>query len=148
MSNHARIQTFGFAGLIPFIGFSLTIWFVPQESADSLLDFFLSYSVVILSFLAGLLWAIPVVIGSNLRQNGILLNTGIVYSLLAWASTIFKPALQSAILGLSFIALRSVEKKFCDHLYETMFAVLRDRLTIVVTLAHLSAFSYAVFLGY
>ncbi len=48
----------GYAGLLPFIGLMLGLWFAPERLDAFLMRALLSYSAVILSFMGAIHWAL------------------------------------------------------------------------------------------
>ena len=139
---HSRvINSLGYAGLLPFLG---AVWAAYAElsfGAWSAAHLFLSYSVIILSFLAGALWGKakeleefnvgrPLLIGSN------------AFALMAWLAVLLGRDYLSAGLVVSmtgFFFIYLVEHKTQGLLQGMGSAYLKLRLTLtsIVCLAHL-----------
>ena len=140
---HSRlINSLGYAGLLPFLA---AVWAVHAElsfGAWSASHLFLSYSVIILSFLAGALWGKARDLQES-NVNRFLLISSNVFALTAWLAVLLGRDYLSAGLAVSmtgFILVYVVEHKTRGLLLQGMdLAYLKFRLTLtsVVCLAHL-----------
>lgn len=127
------IHILGYAGLLPFIGLTfLQLW--PQLLAFSLpFTAFQSYSQIILTFMAGVLWPV------FYRQSGLTLPIWVVsIALVGWFSSLLLPQHQLLVLAAAFIALRLIEVWQGSLLnYSPAYQRLRNQLTTVVVICHL-----------
>ena len=139
---HSRvINSLGYAGLLPFLG---AVWAAYAElsfGAWSASHLFLSYSVIILSFLAGALWGKAKELEES-NVNRFLLISSNVFALTAWLAVLLGKDYLSAGLAVSmtgFILVYLVEHKTRGLLQGMDSAYLKFRLTLtsVVCLAHL-----------
>ena len=141
---HSRvINSLGYAGLLPFLA---AVWAAYAElsfGAWSAPHLFLSYGVIILSFLAGALWGKA----KELKEPNIgrlLLIGSNVFALTAWLAGLLGRDYLSAGLLLSmtgFILIYLVEHKAQELLLQRMgsaYLKFRFTLTFIVCLAHLS----------
>lgn len=118
------------AGLIPFIGTAILgaigLWQYP------LLNVFLIYSAVILSFLGGVHWGL-VMAGKLERPQGSLILC-MLPSLVAWAVYAFLPTLWAlGILGLVYLFWLNYD---LARIRDTWYQNLRRPVTFVVVGAH------------
>lgn len=141
--KHSRVINFlGYAGLLPFLA---TVW-----AASAKLSFggwsasylFLTYSVIILSFLAGALWGKAKEMEES-NVSRLLLVGSNVFALAAWLAVLLGEDYLTAGLAVSmtgFILIYLVEHRTQGLLLQGMGSTyLRFRLTLtsVVCLAHL-----------
>lgn len=128
-----QIQLLGYAGLVPFVGLTLLqLW--PQFLALSLpYSAFLSYSQIILAFMAGVLW--PVLY----QQPGRYFPLWVVsFALIGWFSSLLAAPDQLLMLAAAFAALRLFEVWHHNLLaYSPEYNRLRNHLTVVVLVCHL-----------
>jgi hypothetical protein len=128
-----QIQILGYAGLVPFISLTLLqLW--PQFLALTLpFSAFLSYSQIILAFMAGVLW--PVLY----HQAGRFFPLWVVsFALTGWFSSLLAAPEQLLVLAAAFAALRLFEIRHQQHLgYSIAYNSLRNQLTVVVLVCHL-----------
>jgi hypothetical protein len=99
------------------------------------LQWFLTYALVILTFMAGTLWG--QVINERARVKTIALATNIV-TLAAWFGFLFAtPPTVLVISGFSFLALYMFELFFMDHIKRPDYYLgLRRNVTGLVLIAH------------
>lgn len=125
-------QLLGYLGLIPFIGLS-ALHIYGWSPAYELL---VTYSALIISFLAGVLWMAAM--DRNLSLWLALLSN--VVMLASWALLIINPG--SGVLyafTLLLITLLMVEKRQLKAHYPSRFYELRSRLTLIASIALFSA---------
>ena len=139
---HSRvINSLGYAGLLPFLA---AVWAAYAElsfGAWSASHLFLSYSVIILSFLAGALWGKAKELEESNVSRFLLIGSN-VFALTAWLAVLLGRDYLSAGLAVSmtgFILVYLVEHKTRGLLQGMDSAYLKFRLTLtsVVCLAHL-----------
>lgn len=132
--NEASIVTANrlmWAGVIPFIGTAVVgaigLWQAP------LLQVFLIYSAVILSFLGGIHWGLVMANGLENPQGSLVIC--MAPSLLGWVAVAFLPVLWAlAVLGLSYLLwLRYDVRRVGQKWYEQV----RQPVTFVVAGSHL-----------
>ena len=104
----------GYAGLIPFVGLVLAIWFSDASDRVRSLAALLAYSATILSFLGAIHWGL--VMPTAVKQSKALLAWGVAPSLFAWVGLLLSPAaglwLVAAALWACFMVDRVVYPKF------------------------------------
>jgi len=137
------INSLGYAGLLPFLAAIWAAYANLSFGAWPASHLFLSYSVIILSFLAGALWGKA----KELEESNVirlLLIISNIFALMAWLAVLLGRDYLSAGLAVSmtgFILVYLVEHKTKGLLLQGMdSAYLKFRLTLtsVVCLAHLS----------
>ncbi len=140
---HSRvINSLGYAGLLPFLAVVWAAYADLSFGAWSASHLFLSYSVIILSFLAGALWGKARELEES-NVNRFLLISSNVFALMAWLAVLLGRDYLSAGLAVSmtgFILVYLVEHKTRGLLLQAKdSAYLKFRLTLtsVVCLAHL-----------
>lgn len=133
-----------YLGLLPFALSIICIWTGKSLFGLSGQQVFITYSAVILSFLAGILWGNAIDhIRHKLSRNALLLS--ILFSLIAWGVLLHSPesyVVSILVLLFGFIAvwfaemkIRQVEKEGKPEGYQPM----RNRLTGLVAFMHLIA---------
>ncbi len=127
----------GYSGLLPFIittVMSWAGWVTPWLDPEFA---FISYSAIILSFLAGTLWGrVLSLYASNNIGNLLILSN--LYALLAWFSLLLSvPAVGLVTLSFGYFSLLRFEKR-CQNLHvDQEYHRMRVRLTSVALLSHL-----------
>ena len=140
---HSRlINSLGYAGLLPFLA---AVWAAYAElsvGAWPASYLFLSYSVVILSFLAGALWGKAKELAERNVSRLLLIGSN-VFALTAWLAVLLGRDYLSAGLLVSmtgFVLVYLVEHKTQELLLQGIgpaYLKFRFTLTFVVCLAHL-----------
>ena len=127
------IQRLGYAGLIPFILFSLLMWLVTPEVHPLVAIALAGYGATIASFLGGIHW------GIGLRQGTarpkLHLIWGVTPSILAWIAVIMPAYAGLPLLALLLLACYLVDRKTWPDAGLRDWLTLRFRLTVVATLA-------------
>ena len=140
---HSRlINSLGYAGLVPFCAAVWASYAELSVGAWSASHLFLSYSVIILSFLAGVLWGKAKELEESNVSRSLLIVSNL-FALTAWLAVLLGRNYLSAGLAVSmtgFILVYLVEYKTQGSLPQGMdSAYLKFRLTLtsVVCLSHL-----------
>jgi hypothetical protein len=139
---HSRvINSLGYAGLLPFLAVVWAAYADLSLGAWSASHLFLSYSVIILSFLAGALWGKAKELEESNVSRFLLISSN-VFALTAWLAVLLGKDYLSVGLAVSmtgFILVYLVEHKIRGLLQGMDSAYLKFRLTLtsVVCLAHL-----------
>lgn len=134
--NHSNlIKTLTYLGVLPFL---LAIYL--HVSHTSFLDiegtqWFLTYGLVILSFMAGTLWGQVVNANSGIKRIALATNA---MTLSAWfAFLLAGTASVLPIMALGFIALYILESLLISHVQRPEYYLgLRLRVTALVVVAH------------
>ena len=104
----------GYAGLIPFVGLVLAVWFSDASDRVRSVAALLAYSATILSFLGAIHWGL--VMRAAAGQSNEMLAWGVAPSLVAWIALLLNPAiglwLVAAALWACFMVDRMVYPKF------------------------------------
>lgn len=141
------VHLFSIAGLIPFVYFAVCSWF-PSLSIFEASSVFLFkvYAAIILSFLAGALWASglfsQVLINSckskvQLRSRS-LLWSGIMLSLLAWGNLFISDKAGLFVGAMLFLAVWQIEQKTeLTKCYPNWYTALRAKLSMTVGALHI-----------
>ncbi|TQV78927.1 DUF3429 domain-containing protein [Exilibacterium tricleocarpae] len=125
----------GYAGLIPFVAIATAIWWLP-ESRQQAGYVFVTYSVVILSFVAGALWG--QLSQSNVQNSRLLFLLTNVLALVGWGVLFVYPLLALILLSFGYIGIYVIESQWMASTYTKGYLTLRLRLTSGVLLSHLS----------
>ena len=145
--NERVFKALGYAGLTPFVAATLMAW-MGWQAADITAEFiFISYSAIILSFVAGTLWgrALALYSGHVIARLLVLSN---VYSLLAWAALLMTLPLFALIaLSLGFISVFRVERKCLELPLNDNYSNMRYQLTAIAVGLHLLMILHLVFGG-
>ncbi|MEC8427727.1 MAG: DUF3429 domain-containing protein [Pseudomonadota bacterium] len=127
------------SGLLPFL--ACLIWgALNLPSADVAAEtVFISYSAVILSFMAGTLWGRAS--HSPNTQHAPLLIASNIWALLAWVAVLFSQqplwsTVGLALLALGFIHLYRLEAERLHQALDTEYLGLRKRVTSAVVITH------------
>ena len=125
-------KTLGYAGLIPFVVFSIGCW-IPLPYVVNAPDILIAYGAVILSFMGAVHWGAAMV--NTDQQRGGYILASVIPALLAWPALLLPHSLALALLLAGFIGLyvydRSVEKA---QLLPVWYIPMRTRLTAIVTI--------------
>ena len=134
--NHASlIKLLTYFGATPFfLAIYLPLTQQPLLGVEAV-QWFLTYGLVILSFMAGTLWG--QVVNASAQVKRIALATNII-TLAAWfAFLLAGPVLVLLMLALGFIALYLLEWRVMDRVPRPeYYLALRLRVTALVVLAH------------
>lgn len=126
----------GYLGLLPFI---VCLYLSGEKEfwGISGIQAFISYSAIILSFIAGTLWKTDTQTDDN--NNYIISN---IFSLIAFVSLLVQQGLALIILGLSFLILFVYEKSLGKQKsLPTHYIRMRFCLTLIVVLLHITAYT-------
>ncbi|MCG8414784.1 MAG: DUF3429 domain-containing protein [Pseudomonadales bacterium] len=142
MEIRTTINTLGYAGLIPFSITAGLIWFeISTPIADELFAF-ASYSALILSFLAGILWGRS--LGAREETKPVLtLISSNAFVLLAWLCLLLlshSPVMSLALLAAGFVILLTIERGLLAELFPGLhhyYKYFRFSLTALVVAAHI-----------
>ena len=140
--NAATARGLGYAGLIPFIVFSIGCW-VPLPYVDDALAVLITYAAVILSFMGAVHWgAAMTVTGKNSSRS---LVVSVLPALAAWAA-LMSPALPAlGILLTGFILLYFYDAAVARSVsFPAWYAPMRKHLTIVVSVCLGSALLFVL----
>ncbi|WLD58516.1 DUF3429 domain-containing protein [Salinispirillum sp. LH 10-3-1] len=127
------LRTLGYAGLIPFV--ALPLLQVTGSAATALppITLFSFYSVVILGFMAGVLW--PARAAES--AHGTLAWLAVTPPVVGFLTLAFFPGVFLWVQLLLFLALRAAEMRLqFDRHYAPYYRTLRWHLTIVVVACH------------
>ena len=130
--NEKTAKSLGYAGLIPFIIFSIGSWFQLPFISDSI-HILTAYAAIILSFMGAIHW------GSAMSrcegQNGKYFIASVIPGLSAWLALLLPQRYAITLLMIGFIALIiydwSVEK---PQRLPGWYIPMRNRLTLVVVM--------------
>jgi hypothetical protein len=130
--NETTAKSIGYAGLIPFIVFSIGSWFQLPMISDSTY-ILTAYAAIILSFMGAIHWGIAM--SSSEDQNGKYFIASVIPGLSAWLALLMPQRYAIILLMVGFIALIiydwSVEK---PQRLPGWYIPMRNRLTLVVVM--------------
>ena len=133
-SSRRLMHILGFAGLSPFLFFSLGVWFLGSYMQALSLRGFIIYSLAILCFLAGTLWGSAMHYPERAKFLRLLVSNGIVIFAVV-ALLVAQPVVCAFLLMLGYLATLWYEKGSSDQ--EGWYLRLRSRLTSVAVVLHL-----------
>lgn len=130
--NEKTAKSLGYAGLIPFIVFSIGSWFQLPMISDSTY-ILTAYAAIILSFMGAIHWGVAM--SSSDDQNGKYFIASVIPGLSAWLALLMPQRYAIILLMIGFIALIiydcSVEK---PQRLPGWYIPMRIRLTLVVVM--------------
>lgn len=130
----------GYAGLLPFIGLTLGMWFAPERFDGFLMKVLLSYSAIILTFTGAIHWALAMHANGELARRHMVFS--VIPALIGWGLCIeFLPpgvALLGFIVGFVVVYLVDMRAVACN-LAPVWYPTLRWPLTLIVCLTLLAA---------
>jgi hypothetical protein len=135
MNNSTLIKLLTYLGTLPFF-LAIFISFTKQDFLGvNASQWFLTYGLVILSFMAGTLWG--QVINESLGVWFIALASNVI-TLAAWlAFLLANSSISLVVIALGFIALYLLEVSFMKQIKRPAYYIgLRLRVTVLVVLAH------------
>jgi hypothetical protein len=119
----------GHAGLIPFIGGALLVWFVTPAAHPYATLALSAYAAVVVSFLGGIHWGI----GFRDRSPGLFV-WGVVPSLVAWVAVMMPPSAGLVIHGVMLAVCYLVDRRVYPAHGLAAWLTLRFRLSAVASL--------------
>ena len=141
--NNSR-TLLGLLGLIPFIAFTISNTLDTQIFGINSMFGFISYSTIILSFLAGSLWGRTLSLDGTKPTNLVIFISNL-FSLTAWFALLLYESIPQeliiCILGIGFILVLISEHQYKKLLYGIKahaYLKLRKILSLIVILLHLS----------
>ena len=130
--NEKTAKSLGYAGLIPFIIFSIGSWFQLPMISDSTY-ILTAYAAIILSFMGAIHWGIAM--SRSEDQNSKYFIASVIPGLSAWLALLLPQRYAITLLMIGFIALIiydwSVEK---PQRLPGWYIPMRNRLTLVVVM--------------
>lgn len=130
-------KTLGYAGLIPFVIFSVGCW-IPLPYVTNAADILIAYGAIILSFMGAIHWGIA--LSDAVEEQGQYLVASVTPALLGWLSLLLPQTWALIILLAGFVGLfvydRAVEQA---QSLPTWYLPMRLNLTVVVAICLLSA---------
>ena len=137
--SKSTAKALGYAGLIPFIVFSIGCW-IPLPFVSNAAGILVAYGAVILSFMGAVHWGVAM--ASSDPNRGKYFIASVIPALVAWPALLVATQLAMIILLIGFIGLyvydRSVEQ---SQVLAAWYIPLRTRLTSVVAICLLTALS-------
>lgn len=137
-------QNLAYAGLIPFVLPAFLVWVLPEAFAWQATAIFKSYAVVILAFMAGLLWYGALFNDQENTRARAHAWQGISFALLAWAAHWAPLGYGLPLLLVLFWLLRHAEMRLSDVRYPLWFIETRDWLTRIVIASHVSVWVFVL----
>lgn len=132
-------ELLGYAGLLPFGGAVVGALF----GFSSAVAFFISYSAMILVFMAGACWGVAQARSMEAGKLPLLLSIGVFWlALAAWLlSALLPDSIVLPMLLLGFLGLYALETQpLFQDAYDSRYSRLRSVLTLVVAGAHVLMF--------
>lgn len=119
---------------MPFICLSILTWIPPLQTIDTM-RWFISYSAIILSFMAGTLWGLT--LNTGVKGGRALMLASNVFAMMAWVALLNTSSIAAlTLLSLGYILTLSKEDYLRRELTRTYWQ-LRLWLTYSVLFTHL-----------
>ena len=136
--NRSTAKTLGYAGLIPFVIFSIGSWTTLPYVADST-HVLITYAAIILSFMGAIHWGAT--ISNAARQHSKNLVVSVMPALAAWFALLLPEIFALVILFVGFILLIAYDLAVAkSQAFPNWYISMRIRLTFVVILCLAGAF--------
>jgi len=130
--NETTAKFLGYAGLIPFVTFSIGSW-IPLPYVSDAVQTLIAYAAVILSFMGAIHWGVAM--SSANQQRSKFFIASVIPALTAWLALLLPDPLALIVLLCGFIALfaydQSVNK---SQALPDWYIPMRKTLTLVVVL--------------
>jgi hypothetical protein len=130
--NETTAKFLGYAGLIPFVTFSIGSW-IPLPYISDAVQILIAYAAIILSFMGAIHWGLAM---SRANQNhSQYFIASVIPALTAWLALLLPDTLALVVLLCGFIALFAYDRavKSSQALPE-WYIPMRKALTLVVVL--------------
>jgi hypothetical protein len=124
----------GYAGLLPFLAFTLGVWFLDNYLQALSLRGFIVYSLAILCFLAGTLWGSAMHRPNRAKLPRLVISNGIVIFAVV-AVLVSQPVVCAFLLMLGQLATLWYERSSSES--GGWYLQFRSRLTTVAVVLHL-----------
>ncbi len=135
--NASTAKLLGYAGLIPFLTFSIGCW-LPLPYVTDPLHVLIAYAAIILSFMGAIHWGAAMSSSGSKRSQYLVVS--VIPALAAWISLLTPAIAALMILLFGFIALflydRAVQR---SQAFPAWYIPMRKNLTIVVAFCLASA---------
>lgn len=127
-----------YVGLLPFFMGSLGPWILASYEAE-FSTFFLFYSTIVYSFLAGSIWAVALFAHDRAQAPFIRrhLYAAIILSLIPLIGYFLATGYHVMVMLLAFLLLLFWEKLFLHTVYPHWYQQLRHRITFIVVACHM-----------
>ena len=130
--NEPTASLLGYAGLAPFVAFSLGCW-VPLPFVTDALSVLIAYAAIILSFMGAIHWGIAM--SNTDKGHSYHFIISVIPALAAWVALIMPVIMGLATLIVGFIALYLYDAAVAEPQgLPGWYIPMRRNLTIVVTL--------------
>ena len=130
--NIITARFLGYAGLIPFIVFSIASW-IPLPTISDAISILIAYAAVILTFIGAVHWGI--VMSRNDDQQSIHLIASVIPSLIGWSALLMTQTTGLLILLSGFIIQIFYDWSVDEKLdLPEWYVPMRIQLTLVVTI--------------
>ena len=139
--NEKTANILGYAGLIPFIIFSVGCW-IPLPYFSDVIQLLITYAAIILSFMGAIYWGVAIanINASANQQSNKHFLVSIIFALTAWLSLLLPEVIALVILQVSFIVLIAYDLKVVKlQGLPDWYMRMRKRLTLIVELCLISA---------
>ena len=130
--NELTAKTLGYAGLIPFVIFSIGSWTTLPYIADST-QILISYAAIILSFMGAIHWGVTISNVEAYHDKNLVVS--VMPALAAWLALLLPVIFALIILFVGFILLIAYELAVAkSQALPNWYISMRIRLTFIVTL--------------
>ena len=135
--NVSTAKMLGYAGLIPFVTFSIGCW-IPLPLVHDPVAILIAYAAVILTFIGAVHWG--VVMSANDDRHSMQLVASVVPSLVGWLALLMPAAPALIVLLFGFIVHILYDWAMHKQLvFPEWYLPMRVRLTTVVSICLLSS---------
>ena len=139
--NEKTAKILGYAGLIPFITFSVGCW-IPLPYFSDAIQLLITYAAIILSFMGAIYWGVAIanINVSTDQQSSTHFLVSIIFALTAWLSLLLPEVLALVILQVGFLFLIVYDLKVVKlQGLPNWYMRMRKRLTFILELCLISS---------
>ena len=130
--NEATAKFLGYAGLIPFVVFSIGAW-IPLPYVNNAVPILIAYAAVILSFMGAVHWGVALSRPDSDRSKYYIAS--VVPALAAWLALLLPAGYATVVLLTAFVVLLAYDSAVTKPQgFPGWYIPLRIRLTFVVAL--------------
>ena len=138
ISVPVTVTQLGYAGLIPFVTLSVSLWVLPAGFHQPVNDALLAYAAIILSFMGAVHWGLA--IATEDEPDKVQLAASVVPALVAWFATLAPVLINYSVLVITFAGLCVYDSRMAGlNKVPAWYPRLRMPLTAVVILSLLLA---------
>jgi len=130
--NETTAKFLGYAGLVPFMAFSIGSWISLPYFSDAV-QILIAYAAIILAFMGAIHWGQAM--SRTSQQHGKYFYASVIPALTAWIALLLPETLALVVLVCGFIALYAYDRTVSiSQAFPDWYIPMRKNLTLVVVL--------------